>query len=304
MFMRNLTIYEYIDAIARSGSIRQAAEILAITPSALNRRVLALEEELGLQIFERLGRGVRLNTAGEILIDHFRRHIAETNRVKSQLADLSGLRSGKILIACSQALLPFFLPAQIKKYQAQHPEIQFSVQVRDGLAAANALLDYSADLALVFEPLDSWDFQTIVTITEPIHAVFAADHPLAKSKELRLSDCLNYPLALPSRPYAVRNLLDEAASRMSSQLEPTVEAESYVFLRNYTLFSQAITFELKIGVPPDNMLPALTSVPINLGREFRGSLHLAQLRGRILPIASSKFVEQLSTEFEQNYTTT
>ena len=109
--MQNLRIYKYVDKIAKTGSIRQAAEQLYITPSALNRRLLALEQELGVKVFERLGRGVRLSTAGELFIDHIRKHLSETETLKSQIEDLSGLRRGHVTIACTQAALPFFIPA-------------------------------------------------------------------------------------------------------------------------------------------------------------------------------------------------
>ena len=90
--MKHLLPLIYVDAVAKAGSIRRAAENLAITSSALNRRILAMEEELGVPIFERLGRGVRLTTAGEILIDHIRGQITDMTRVKRQIADLSGER--------------------------------------------------------------------------------------------------------------------------------------------------------------------------------------------------------------------
>ena len=78
--MRNLLIYSHVDTIARLGSIRKAAAVLALTPSALNRRILSLEEELGVEIFERLGRGVRLSASGELLVHLFRRHLADMVR--------------------------------------------------------------------------------------------------------------------------------------------------------------------------------------------------------------------------------
>ena len=62
--MKNLLIYEYIVAIARTGSIRKAATEFSITPSALNRRLLALERELGIEIFDRVNNGMRVNKAG------------------------------------------------------------------------------------------------------------------------------------------------------------------------------------------------------------------------------------------------
>ena len=103
--MKHLLPLTYIDAVTKAGSIRKAAETLAITSTALNRRILAMEEELGVPIFERLPRGVRLTTAGEILIHHIREQLTDMERVKSQIADLTGERRGHVSIACSQALL-------------------------------------------------------------------------------------------------------------------------------------------------------------------------------------------------------
>ena len=151
-----------VDAVAKSGSIRKAAEILAIDSTALNRRILAIERELGFDIFERIPRGVRLTTAGEILVHHIRTQSSDFERVKSQIADLSGERRGHVSIACSQALLPYFLPEQISTYRNEHPGVEFSVLLRDRAAAEQALVDYSADLVLVFEPIRLVEFQNLL----------------------------------------------------------------------------------------------------------------------------------------------
>ena len=179
--MRHLLPLHYISAVARAGSIRKAAETLAITSTALNRRILAMEEDLGVPIFERLPRGVRLSAAGEILIHHVRAQLSDIERVKSQIADLSGERRGHIAIACSQALLPYFLPEQISTYRSAHPAVTFSVFLRDRAAAEQALVDMSADLALVFEPVRLTEFSIILTVRQPVHAVMASGHPLARS---------------------------------------------------------------------------------------------------------------------------
>jgi DNA-binding transcriptional LysR family regulator len=292
--MRNLQIYRFVDAVARAGSIRRAAADLAITPSALNRRIQSLEEEIGAPIFERLGRGVRLSTAGEMLIDVFRRQIAEVEQVRSRIADLSGLRRGHVAVACSQALLPFFLPRQIAAYQRVFPAVTFRVQVKDGKEAEAALLEYSADIAIVFEPLRALNFQTIVTAPQPICAVMAREHPLAGRDQVRFSDCLDFPLALPAHPYAVRRMLETASDRLSTPLRPSVEAESYVLLRNFAAAGDAIAFELRIGVPPGQMGPDTVSRPLILPDRAEGLLHLAQLRGRPLSVAAARFADQIA----------
>ena len=299
--MKNLQVYRYVDAVDRYGSIRKAAEQLAITPSALNRRVLALEDELGVPIFERLGRGVRLSAAGELVVHVFRRQLAEIEQVKSKISDLSGLRRGDVAIACSQALLPYVLPEQIETYQTQFPNVTFKVLVKDGDEAEKSLLDYTSDLAIVFEPLRHSEFQTLLSIRQPIHAVMARQHPLAKRKSIKLSDCLSYPLALPAPPYAVRNVMEAAADQIFTRLSPSVEAESYVFLRNFVARTRAIAFEIVIGVPPGQIDNSIVSIPVELPGSKIGSLHLAQLKGRTLTVAAARFADQLTTSLLKDY---
>jgi len=290
--MQNLRVYRYIDKIARTGSIRQAAEQLAITPSALNRRVIALERELGVEIFERLGRGVRLSTAGELLVDAMRKHLAEAEALKSRIADLSGLRRGHVSIACSQAVLPHFLPDQIEMYQARFPKVTFNVLNRDGEDAAEALLNYSTDLAIVFDPLHQSEFQSAFALPQQIHAIMAVRHPLAQKREVSLGDCLEYPLALPSMNYGVRRTIERLNGSLSSRVTPAVEADSYVLLQHYVARSQAVGFELQIGIPLRDST-GLTSRPLKYPKTAFGSLYIYHLKGRALPVAAARFVQQI-----------
>ena len=136
--MRHLKDFQFIEAVIRAGSIRKAAEDMNITASALNRRINRFEEDFGYEIFERLPRGVRLNPAGELMLHHIRAQRSDFVRLQSQVADLSGVRRGHVSIACSQALLPYFLPEQIARYRSEQPGVTFGVNVRDRLEAESA----------------------------------------------------------------------------------------------------------------------------------------------------------------------
>lgn len=299
--MRHLVTYRYVDEVAKAGSIRGAAESLNITPSALNRRILALEDELGVPIFERLPRGVRLSTAGELLIHHIRGQISDMERVQSQIADLTGVRRGHVAVACSQAVLPYFLPEQIQIYRQEHPAVTFGIHVRDREAAETALRNYSADVALVFEPVKLADFQTLLSVEQPIHAVMAASHPLARHQRLRLSECLQYPCALPALPYGVRSLLEAAAKRLSIKLSAEVQSDSFEFLRSLAEKDQFISFQIEIGLPRGALKKNLVHRAIDPRDVPPGALYLAQLRGRTLPVAAARFADQLSKTFVSSY---
>lgn len=292
--MRHLTTLRYVDAIARIGSIRGAADSLSITSTALNRRILALEEELGVAIFERLPRGVRLSSAGEILIHHIRSQLSDMDRVKSQIADLSGVRRGHVSIACSQALIPYFLPEQIKAYRDQHPGVTFGVYVRDRDAAEQALVDHTADLALVFEPIRMSDFQTILTAPQHIHAIMGPDHPLADQEQVRLKKCLLYPVAMPTRIYGVRHLIETALVDSGMSVDPVIESDNFEFLRSYAVAENIISFQLPIGLPENNAGNGLLTKLIDPRDVPAGLVYFGQLRGRTLPVAVAKFADQVS----------
>lgn len=299
--MRHLLPLRYIDAVVRAGSIRKAAEALSITSTALNRRILSMEQELGVPIFERLPRGVRLSTAGEILIQHVRSQLSDMERVKSQIADLSGVRRGHIAIACSQALMPVFLPEQIAQYRREHSAVTFHVLRRDREAAEQELLDHTADLALVFEPVRMSGFETLMAVCQPIHAVMSRRHPLARKATVRLRECLQFPIALPTHLYGVRHALDMALLRSSLRMQPAIESDSFEFLRHYARQEQSVSFQIPIGLSPGTGRHDDLSRPID-ERDLRpGILYLGQLRGRALPIAVSRFAEQLATALVRNF---
>lgn len=299
--MRHQLPLRYIDAVAKAGSIRQAAETLAITSTALNRRILAMEEELGVPIFERLPRGVRLSAAGEILLQHIRSQLSDMERVKSLIADLSGERRGHVSIACSQALLPYFLPEQISAYRRTHPAVTFGVHVRDREAAERALVEHSADLALVFEPVRMSDLEVLLAVRQPVHAVMRPEHPLAREERPRLRDCLRFPIALPTAPYGVRHLLELAMRRLSHKLQPVVESDSFEFLRHYALAENIVSLQIPLGLPSPDAADGLVSRRIAERDLPVGSLYVSQLKGRILPVAAARFSDQILAAFAERF---
>ncbi len=291
--MRHLQDYFFFKTIVEVGSIRKAAQSLTITSTALNRRILALEEELGTEIFERLPSGVKLSAAGEVFLHHVREQLSDIEKVKSQIADLRGERRGNVKVACSQALLPFFLPNQIHQYQELHPQVTFDVQRRDRKAAEQALRDMNADLAIVFEPENLADFHILSISKQPIYAIMSAKHPLAQQSSLKLSDCLQFPLALPTNQFGIRQILDRKASKALYTLSPVIESDSFEFLRYKASLGQCITFQIEVGLPVDLSFMNMTAVKLDVQDVPPGEVYVGHLKGRTLPVAAAKFAQQL-----------
>lgn len=293
--MKLLSHLNYIDVVAKKGSIRKAAESLNITSTALNRRILALEDELGSPLFERLANGVRLNTAGELLIQHIRKSISDLSRVKSQISDLSGIRSGHVTIAAGAELVGTFLPRRIANYRTEFPEVSFEVLRRAPEDAMKSLNNFEADFALIFGPVPPSEFHIILSVDLQVMVAMNADHPLAKADIVRFYDCANYPAILPASGSGLYDLLIAAQRQKGTRLQEAIISESFELMAHYTNEEQAISFMLSFGdTSYSSSYRDLIFRPLHKADSLQGRLHIVQNKGRVLSVAASKFVEQLN----------
>lgn len=299
--MRHLLVPIYMEKIARTGSLRSAAEELGITASALNRRILGLEQELGVEVFERHPSGLRPNIAGEILLKHFRDQIADMERVKSSIADISGIRAGHINIATTREVVQFFLPALIKKHLVDFPAVTFGVNLLERGEAESSLLDNTNDLAIVFEPIRLKELQPVYTGEQQLFCIMSKDHPLATKKEIKIYEFEGYPLLLPKRPEGIRRVLDIAAEKIGINLAPALESNSLDLLRLMSQDSQALSFCLAINLRPDLDKDNLVSIPLNTPGTKLGRLVAGHLHGRTLPVAAARFLETVNIELSTSF---
>lgn len=286
----------YIDVVARVGSIRKAADQLAITSTALNRRILSMEEELGVPLFERMPSGVRLSIAGELFIQHVRKQLSDMERLKSQIADLSGERRGHVSVVCGQALVEHFVPDMIARYRQDHPGVTFKVNVCNRYNVREALVDYSADIAMVFEPEPFQEFQHIVEIKQPVRAVFNTNHPLSHKTSIRLSDCSMYPIVMPSRLNGVRHLVEQSALRLDQKLDIVIESDNHTLLERSLENSENLSFQIPIHENHENSSTATQHVYLDTRDIEPGWLVIGQLKGRTLPVAAARFLELINDE--------
>lgn len=299
--MRHLLVLKYIEKIAKTGSLRSAAEELKITPSALNRRILGVEEELGVEIFERHPSGLRPNTAGEVLLKHIRDQIADMDRVKSRIADLTGMRAGHINIATTREVVPFFLPALIKQHLIDFPAVTFGVNLHERGEAEASLIDNTNDIAIVFDPIRVNELQVACSVAQPLYCIMSANHPLADRNVLRIYDCTEFPLLIPKHPEGIRRVLDTAAAKVGISLEPAVESNSLDLLRLMSQNSQSLSFSLAINLRPQLANDQLVSIPVDLQGTSQSVLIAGYLRGRTLPVAAARFLELVTKELSLQY---
>jgi DNA-binding transcriptional LysR family regulator len=283
--------FAYFEAVAAHGSMRKAAAALNVASSALNRQILDLEESLGVQLFERLARGVRLTSAGEMLLGHVRRVARDFELTRSQIEDLRGLRRGHVRVAVIEAMAGV-LARLIVASQRDHPRVTFDYQVTGSREVVAAVMSEEADIGYAFNPPAERGFQVVAETEETLHAIMARGHPLAGQAALRLTDCSGYPLLVGDASLGGRQLLDAAADRASMPLNPVVAGNSIEVLKTIAAASQGICFQ--IGIRPEAE-PHLAAVPLT-DTALRGRLVIGVKKNRQLPSAAAVFLETMKDD--------
>lgn len=263
--------------------------------------MLSIEDELGVPIFDRTPGGVRLSAAGEIFIHHVRNQLSDLQRVRSQIADLTGERRGHVSIVCGQSLMNSFVPEMISRYRAEHPAVTFEVRVCNRHEVEAELVSYAADIAIIFEPQIVGDFYCVIEVPQIIQLLFGAGHPLDGKEQVRLSECSHYPMALPTRANGIRHLLERAAVRHSVELPMNIESDSQTLLLRSLREHNTVTFQLPIGLDPLSDNDKVSHCQLDTRDVPEGRLMVGHLKGRSLPVASARFLEQMAGDLHTRY---
>ena len=292
--MRHLTHLRYIDVVAREKSIRKASEKLNITSTALNRRILALEDEVGTPLFERLPSGVRLNTAGELFIQHIRSQMTDLSRVLSQISDLSGVRRGHVIVSGGPEILSSFLPGQIAKYRQDFQAVQFDVLRQTPEQSLTALMNFETDMAFIFDSVLPSDLDIVASVSQPLFALIHKDHPLAEQQILKLQDCLAWPIISPLSEGGLKTMLEVGRLRTAANLQTVIKTDEPNFISDYIRNENAIGFGIPLSFEENTQIvTGLKSIAIDERDVPPGIVHLVQRKGRVLSVAAAKFIDQI-----------
>lgn len=136
-------------AVARREHVSQAAAELHLTQSAVSSAVQALEGRYGVRLFDRIGRGVKLNAAGRAFLAEAEAVLARAKAAQTALEDLSELRRGRLLIRATPTIANYWLPARLGAFRAAHPGVTLALEIGDTASVTRATAEGEAELGFV-----------------------------------------------------------------------------------------------------------------------------------------------------------
>jgi DNA-binding transcriptional LysR family regulator len=293
--MRYTRLLVYVDRVARTGSIRKAAAQSHVAASAISRQILALEEEIGTPLFERLPRKLVLTAAGEILIRHFRETLKDLNRAQNEIEELKGLRRGEITLALMSGLAANLVPRAAESFRRANPRLKLNFRL---LATGDEILaavgSAEADLGLGFDFVPDAKVRVLTTAVGRLGAVMAPTHPLSQRASIRISECVGYPMIVADKSMVIRPYLDALFTKASLNPQPVIETNSIEVMRHAAMADQCITFLTPFDIEFERRVGRLVYVPVReLARDAQ-TLMLIGHEGGMRAIASV-FAEAVKT---------
>jgi LysR family transcriptional regulator, nitrogen assimilation regulatory protein len=225
---------EYFVRVAELGSFTRAAQQLQIAQPALSRQVRLLEVELRQNLLLRNGRGALPTEAGKLMLEHGRGILHQVERAKEELGRARGGLSGRVAVGMPTSVAKALAVAITREFRARMP--QATIAISEGLSVAmqEALLHGRLDIALLYNAMPTPEIELTQLLQESLFLVQPADKKSAtqsastaikkpSSVKFPLAELAALPLVIPTRPNAIRNLVETELGKLG--LKPTIALE-------------------------------------------------------------------------------
>lgn len=218
----DLVRLQYFMAVANAQSYSKAVAALNLSQPTLSRQVQLLEAEVGQPLLERHGRGVRLTESGKAMLAHARAINTAVENAKADMAERLSSPRGKIRVGLPPLVASLITPDLVQQFLLACPDASIIVEESLSIRLREWLVSDRLDVAVLFDPTHTAQMLVEPLVREPL--VLISTRPLPE--RVKVSQLVDYPLVLPSRPQALRVIFDEAVEDQQLPLRIVAEVDT------------------------------------------------------------------------------
>jgi DNA-binding transcriptional LysR family regulator len=259
----NFELYKIFYYSAQLKSFSQAATMLFISQSAVSQAIKNLEEKIGMPLFIRDKRSVRLTKEGEILYKHVEQAFNFIKTAESKLTELQNLNSGEIRIGVGDTICKYFLIPSLESFNTQYPNIKIQVINRASSGILSMLKNGTIDFGFVTLPVNDNNISVIDFIS--VEDVFVASNKFFEIKDRSISfkELLKYPLLTLPKDSSTRRNLDDFFKTRHIEIRPEIELESIDLLLEFAKiglgFSHVLMESAKAAISKEELFIVQTN---------------------------------------------
>jgi DNA-binding transcriptional LysR family regulator len=212
---------EYVVGVVDHAGFTRAARALHVSQAALSEGIARLEAELGVQLFDRLGRSVRLTAAGTALLEPARRVLRDAAVLQTSVAAVKGLVAGSLELVALPTLAVDPLAPLVGAFRRAHPGVTVRIhQPEEAATVARLVRAGTAEVGLTELPISGPSLEQRAIVTQELVAVLPAESPLATRRRVSLVELADVPLVLLPEGTSTRTIVDGAFADVDR--EPTI----------------------------------------------------------------------------------
>ena len=227
--------------VATTLSFTQAAATLGYVQSSVTAQIQALEADLGVPLFDRLGKRIVLTDAGRKLVGYAEKILALSDEAHSVIAgEVEPV--GALTISAPESLCTYRLPTVLREFRRRYPQVQLTFSPAPSLDMRRRVSEGLLDLAFVIEePIQSVNLMAEALVREPILLLAPPDHPLAAQREVHVADLAGVPMLLTEKGCTYRRLFEQALSAGGIYLSTALEFSSVEAIKQCVMTGMGIT---------------------------------------------------------------
>jgi DNA-binding transcriptional LysR family regulator len=249
-------------AVAEAGSVGGGAEMLLVSQPAVSKQIKQLERALGVIVFERTARGVRLTDAGELLATYTRRIFALAAEAEQAIDDLQGLRRGKLSIGASPTLGTYFLPEVLVRFRRRFPAIALSLEIENADVLQRRLSDGLLDSGFSEVPPQRPEVTGDVFMRDRLIAIAAVKHPLARSRALTLRRLCAEPFIVRETGSTTKSLVERALADRGLTIAPALSLGSTEAIKHAVAAGLGVAIVSSLAVQREIAARRLIKLPV------------------------------------------
>ncbi|GHF88046.1 DNA-binding transcriptional LysR family regulator [Amycolatopsis bartoniae] len=242
---------QILRAVITSGSITAAARNLGYTPSAISQQLATLEREAGVELLERVGRGVRPTPAGALLSEHAETLSAQLCKAEAELAELKAGHTGRLAVRYFATAGAALVPPAVAAVRREFPGIQLDLKLREPYESIPEVEAGEADVAIVVW-LGEWRVKTaelVHLLDDPYRAALPRTHPLAGQRVIDLADLRDEQwVGTEGTPGPCRDTLIAACAAAGFAPNFVLECEDYQTAQGFVAAGLGISLVPLLGL--------------------------------------------------------
>jgi len=253
---------KYFIEVAKREHVTEAANKLHVAQSAVSRQIFNLEEELGVDLFIREGRTVRLTRIGKIFLEHMERAINVIEDAKQVVEEYIDPEKGTIHIGFSASLASYILPTAIFYFRKQYPNVKFDLHQDSHHKLINAVIKGDINIAILGPlPTDKDKIKSTVLFTEDIVALLPVSHPLANRSSLTLNELRNESFILFPEGFILREVIMDGCIQRGFRPQVAFEGKDLDAIKGLVSAGLGVTLIPEVTLI-DNLPRATVKVPV------------------------------------------